>query len=193
LAIEGYAKSAGYELIAEFSDEGVSGVDLIETRPGMMAALALIAGNGVRTIIVETTSRFARDLLTQEAGWRFLHDMGVCIIAADAPDAFLSDDPMAVAMRQVLGVFAQLEKSNLVLKLRGARQRKRRRTGRKVEGRKSMAETRPEVVALAKSLAPGRSLREVAAALAEAGHLTKNGTPYAPTAVRRMLATFSPG
>jgi DNA invertase Pin-like site-specific DNA recombinase len=189
LAIEAYARSAGYKIVAEFSDEGVSGVDRIETRPGMTAALEQIASNGIRTIIVETPSRFARDLLTQEAGWRFLHDMGVTIIAADAPDAFLSDDPMAVAMRQVLGVFAQLEKSNLVIKLRGARQRKRRQTGRKVEGRKSLAETRPEVIALAKSLAPGRKLREVAEALTAAGHLTSKGTAFSPAAVQRMLAT----
>jgi hypothetical protein len=32
----------------------VSGADPIESRPGIVAALARIAGNGVRTIIVET-------------------------------------------------------------------------------------------------------------------------------------------
>jgi hypothetical protein len=53
-------------------------------------------------------------------------------------------------------------------------------------GRQSLAETRPETVALAKSLAPGRKLRVIAEALALAGHLTRYGTPYAPTAVRRI-------
>jgi len=31
-----------------------------------MAALEMIAGNGVRAIIVETANRFARDLIVQE-------------------------------------------------------------------------------------------------------------------------------
>jgi hypothetical protein len=35
-------------------------------RPGMTAALELIAGYGVTTFIVESASRFARDLMTQE-------------------------------------------------------------------------------------------------------------------------------
>ena len=47
--------------------------------------LERIAGNGVRTIIVETANRFARDLITQETGWRFLRDAGIALIAADSP------------------------------------------------------------------------------------------------------------
>jgi hypothetical protein len=39
--------------------------------------LERIAGNGVRTIIVETADRFARDLMVQEVGWAMLRDMGV--------------------------------------------------------------------------------------------------------------------
>jgi len=37
-------------------------------RPGFAAMLERIEGNGVRTIIVETASRFARDLMVQEVG-----------------------------------------------------------------------------------------------------------------------------
>jgi hypothetical protein len=80
----------------------------------------------------------------------------------------------------------------LVAKLRGARDRKRRR-GVKVEGRKSIAEQRPDTIELARSLGRSRpkggkrSLREIAAALAQAGHTTRTGKPYAPTAVKLML------
>jgi DNA invertase Pin-like site-specific DNA recombinase len=45
-----------------FYDVAVSGADPIEARPGCAALLARIADNGVRTIIVETANRFARDL-----------------------------------------------------------------------------------------------------------------------------------
>jgi DNA invertase Pin-like site-specific DNA recombinase len=68
-AIEAFARRAGYELVGEFKKAAVSGADHIETRPGFGAMLARIAGNGVRTIIVETASRFARDLMVQEVGF----------------------------------------------------------------------------------------------------------------------------
>src|SRR4051812_18491132 len=98
-------------------------------------------------------------------------------------------------MRQIAGAFAQLEKARLVGKLKAARDRKRA-TGAKVEGRKSHAELRPDVVALAKRLhrvspktGERRSLREIAAELARAGHLNEYCKPYAAQSVKYMLAT----
>lgn len=64
-AIEGYAKRAGFALVGEFNDAAVSGADPIETRPGFAALLDRIEGNGVRTVIVEDASRFARELVSQ--------------------------------------------------------------------------------------------------------------------------------
>ena len=63
----------------------------------------------------------------------------------------------------------------------------------KVEGRKSIAEMSPATVQLAHKLARARpkggkrSLREISAELAAAGHTTKSGTPYAATATKKML------
>jgi DNA invertase Pin-like site-specific DNA recombinase len=191
-AVTAYAKSAGYEIIAEYRDDGVKGADAVDGRPGFAAMLQHIAGNGVRTIIVETASRFARDLITQETGFSFLQGLGVALIAADSPDAFLEDTPTAVLIRQVLGAVAQFEKAALVAKLRGARERKRRETG-KCGGRKSYAERNPEMVALAKKLARypvngrKRSLRDVAAELEKMGHVAASGRRYEAAAVARMI------
>jgi DNA invertase Pin-like site-specific DNA recombinase len=87
--IESFAKSAGYVIVDRSYDAAVSGADPIETRPGFTAALTRIAGNGVRTIIVETANRFARDLMVQEVGFAMLRDLGVALIAADSPSSFL--------------------------------------------------------------------------------------------------------
>ena len=106
----------------------------------------------MRTIIVETASRFARDLIVQETGWQFLKDAGITLIAADSPDAFLDDTPTAVMIRQILGSVSQFEKAMLVAKLRGARDRKKAATG-KCGGRKSYQERDAEMVAIAKKLA----------------------------------------
>jgi DNA invertase Pin-like site-specific DNA recombinase len=175
-----------------YADEAVKGSDPIDTRPGFAVMLEALEANGTKTIIVETANRFARDLMVQEVGYAMLRSRGIDLIAADSPTSFLDDTPTARLIRQVLGAVSEFEKAMLVAKLKGARDRKRR-TGIKVEGRKSIAEERPETVQLARSLARSRpkggkrSLREVAAALAEAGHTTKTGKPYAATAIKLML------
>ena len=73
----------------------------------------------------------------------------------------------------------------LVKKLRGARQRKRQATGKKVEGRKSLAEMYPEAVKTARRLRRASpktgerlSFREISVRLAEAGHLNEHGQPF---------------
>ncbi|WP_368507904.1 recombinase family protein [Bradyrhizobium lupini] len=84
-AIQAYANRAGYRIVEWFDDPAIGGSDTIDTRPGFMGALELIATNGVRTIIVETANRFARDLIVQETGWKRLNAEGVALIAADSP------------------------------------------------------------------------------------------------------------
>ena len=192
-AIEAYAKRAGFQIVETFYDADVRGADPIDSRPQFAAMLDMLLSNGTRTIIVETASRFSRDLITQETGWAMLKSQGVALIAADSPDAFLDETPTAVLIRQILGAVAQFEKAMLVSKLKGARSRKRAATG-KCEGRKSHAETNPDLVALAKKLhrypvnGRRRSLREVSADLARAGHVSGTGAPFSATAVKRMLA-----
>ena len=57
----------------------------------------------------------------------------------------------------------------------------------KCEGRKNLAERSPEVVEAAHALNDGRSLRKIAAALAEQGFVTPSGTRLFRNAVKRML------
>jgi DNA invertase Pin-like site-specific DNA recombinase len=192
-AVQTFARRAGYDIVAEYSDDGVKGADPVDQRPGFAAMLNHIAGNGVRVILVETANRFARDLVTQETGYRFLQGIGVTLVAADSPDAFLDDTPTAVLIRQVLGAVSQFEKAALVAKLKAARDRKKAITG-KCGGRLSVAESSPETVALAKKLARypvnkrTRTLREIAAELETAGYVTSKGTAYGAAAIARMIA-----
>jgi DNA invertase Pin-like site-specific DNA recombinase len=102
-AVEAYACAQSIEIAAEFYDAAVSGADAIGNRPGFAAMLERIAGNGVRTILLETANRFARDLIVQETGWGFLQTQGIDLIAVDSPGAFLDDTPTAVLIRQILG------------------------------------------------------------------------------------------
>src|SRR5262249_26853535 len=188
-AIEAYAKAAGYVIVDWYYDRAVKGADAIAARPGFSAMLERIASNGVRSIICESPDRFARDLAVQLAGHDSLKKLGVELIPASAPDFFIEDTPTAVLVRQVLGAIAQFDKANLVAKLKAARDRKLQATG-KCGGRKSYAEANPALVKAANELSgqrPRLSLREIAAELARAGHMTPRGLPYSASAVSSML------
>jgi DNA invertase Pin-like site-specific DNA recombinase len=192
-AIEGYAKAAGYTVVEWFYDAAVKGADAVTARPGFSAMLDRIAGNGVRSIIVESPDRFARDLAVQLAGHDYLKRLGVALIPASAPDFFTEDTPTAILVRQVLGAIAQFDKASMVAKLKAARDRKRKVTG-KVEGRKSYVERDggPALIARAKALRdqrPRLSLREIAAELERDGYATAKGNRYSAGAVRSMLRT----
>jgi len=184
-AIAAFAKSHRFEIVDEFYDAAVSGADPIAERPGFKAMLDRIAGNGVRTIIVESPDRFARDLTVQLTGHDFLKSLEVELIPATAPDFFTEDTPTAVLVRQVLGAIAQFEKTSLVAKLKAARER----SGH-LGGRKSLATLRPETVKLAKELSqqpPRLSLRDISASLFAQGHAAGTGNPYSASAVQSML------
>lgn len=196
-AINAFAKASGFEIVGAYYDAAVSGADPVTERPGFMDMLARVVSNGAKTILVESPDRFARDLAVQLAGHDMLKGMGIALIPATAPDFFTADTPTAVLVRQVLGAIAQFEKASTVAKLAAARKRKREATG-KCEGRKSHAELRPDMVALAKSLrhaGAGRkpkrgvlSLRGIAAELAAQGHFSASGKPFNPKSIAAMLA-----
>ena len=207
-AIAAFARRAGFELAGEFYDAAVSGKDPIEGRPGFKALLERVVGNGVRVVIVEDASRFARHLLTQEAGISLLVGLGVRVMTAAGDDLTDSDDEFRVAMRQIMGVFSQLEKTRLVKKLKAARDRKRK-PGVRVEGRKTRVERLEqqktpeakaeidrltEAVELAKRLRRANpvthkrmSLRKISDVLAAAGHLNELGKPYNPKSILAMV------
>lgn len=192
-AIEAFAKVHGFAVVAEFCDPAVSGADPLEVRPGFALLLDKIESNGARTVIVEDASRFARDLMVQEAGVLLLIKRNVTVITATGENLTDTQDPMKKFMRQVAGAFAELEKARLVGKLKHARDRIRAETG-KCEGRKPHAEKNAKAVELAKRLhraspktGERRSLREISAELAAAGFVNERGNAFHPQSVMRMI------
>lgn len=188
VAVAACARSQGLEIVREFYDAAVSGADPVDARAGFRDMLAYMLSNGARTIIVENASRFARDLIVQETGYQALRTKGIELIAADAPDSFLSDTPTAVLIRQILGAVHQFDKAMLVEKLRGARDRKSDKLGRRIEGNPAF-KTVPEAAVKAARAAHARklSLRAIAAELAAKGLLSPSGRQYGPESVKRML------
>lgn len=192
-AIRAYAERAGLEVVGEFYDAAVKGADLIQDRPGFAAMLARIEGNGVRLVLVENASRFARDLAVQLAGHALLRERGIELVPVDAPAYFTDPSPTAEMVRQILGAVSQFQKASLVAQMRGARDRASKAAGRRVEGRKPTLVG--DALAMARRLrrknprtGARRSLREIAAELAEAGHLNPlTKRPYSAEAIRLAL------
>jgi DNA invertase Pin-like site-specific DNA recombinase len=209
-AIDGFAKRNGFVIVDTYYDAAVSGGDPIETRAGFAALLDRIEGNGVRTVIVEDASRFARELMAQELGIALLIARGVRLLTASGDDLTASEDPTRKMLRQIAGAFAEYEKSRLVAKLRSGRARKLEQAG-KCEGRLTRlarakaANNKEEAARLEKVIAEvhrlrraspktgeRRSLRQISAELAQAGHLNERGQPYSAKSVQAMLGQPNP-
>ena len=138
-SIAKYADSQGMEIVSGAYDQAVKGSDSIHEREGFAQLIQYCLDNDVTTILCENASRFARDVIVQELGYRELKKLKIQLIPVDAPDYFTGDSPSLTMIRQILGSVAEFEKSNLVSKLKGARDRVRAKNG-KCEGRKSLQE-----------------------------------------------------
>lgn len=192
--VEAFAHRQCYEILGDFYDAAVSGVDAIEDRPGFAALLDRIENNGVRTVIVEDVSRFAREMKAHVLGIALLRERGVRLLSASDGQNLTEDtDEMTEGMVTIMAVFAQIEKKRLVKKLRAARDRKSAESGRRIEGRKGYKHTNPELVRVVKRLSHGNrkerlSLRALSVRLAETGYVNSRGKLFSPAQVRRLLA-----
>jgi len=150
-AIREFAKAAGLELVGEYRDGGVSGTHELENRIGLSELLERVAGNGVSAVVVENSSRLARDLLVSEAIIAQFRREGVAVFDASTGQDLTAadDDPTRKFIRQVLGAVAEFEKAMLVAKLKTARERRRKETGR-CEGPKPFGELPGEDETLAR-------------------------------------------
>jgi DNA invertase Pin-like site-specific DNA recombinase len=104
------------------------------------------------------------------------------------PD-LLEDDPSRKAFRQIMGVFAEYEKSMLVAKLRGARERMKAKNGR-CEGRKPYgfyAGEQRTVERMRQLRADRLGFDRIAQQLTNEGLLNRVGKAWGGQAVNRIL------
>ena len=194
--IQAYCDKADFEVDRVFSEQ-VSGTKGETDRPEFKAMIAEILRDGIDTVIVEALDRLARAYRIQEQLLIYLASKGINLISANTGENVtqaVTADPMKKAMVQMQGIFAELDKSLTVKKLRKAREKIRHDTG-KCEGRKSYQETEEG----AKILKEIRRLRrkrkgrlrrtfnEIAEILNEQGHRATNGKAFTGNTVRGIL------
>lgn len=156
--IKAYCKANRIEIVGWYS-ESETGTE--QDRPQLARLMVDLENNGVgiQTVVIEKLDRLARDLMVQEAIVRDFNKKGVQLISADEGPDLASSDPTRKLIRQMFGAIAEYDKAMLVLKLRAARQRKRLRTGKKVEGAKAYGEDSPEERAVIKQIRMMRRTR----------------------------------
>lgn len=192
--IQRFAGENGYTVSDTFRD-AFTGTEA--DRPEFNRMVATILGNGVRSILVESLDRLARDVMVQSLLLAKLAQHGItlinCVTGEDVT-ASMSEDPMRKALIQIQSVFSELEKSRLVSKLRRAREAKKEATG-KCEGRKAFGEKEgeSEALELMRSLRRKRegkrmSFARIAEVLNERNIPTRTGARWHTTTVQNILS-----
>lgn len=145
-AINRYARGNNIQIVHVYREMGVTGTKDAEDRAAFMEMMTALHANGTTLILIEKLDRLARDLMVQESIIADLRANGFQLISVAEPD-LLQDDPGRTMFRQFMGAIAQYDKTSIVLKLRGARQRMKATTGR-CEGRKPYGERDGEAAAI---------------------------------------------
>jgi len=163
-AIKAYAQAQEIRIVEVFREEGVCGATEAADRPAWAELMTALHSNGVKAVIIEKLDRLARDLMVQEATIADLQKHGFTLISVAEPD-LMATDPTRILMRQLMGAVAQYDKSQIVLKLRGARQRMKAAMGR-CEGRKPFGTRDGEMAVIERMRqlrASGMAYRQIAA------------------------------
>jgi DNA invertase Pin-like site-specific DNA recombinase len=200
--ITGWA-AGGHRIAGWETDPGITGTADEAGRPGVLAVLKAIERGDAAGLVVTDLGRLSRLLTVQEAILAKVWDLGGRVFTVESGEVLPddADDPMRTAMRQMAGVFFQLERAMLLKRLKNGRAEKARQGGyiggnvafgRTLDDDGEFADDPAEqaVIARVRELrAAGGSLRQVAAAMEAEGHQTKAGTTWYPATVRRLLAS----
>jgi DNA invertase Pin-like site-specific DNA recombinase len=164
-------------------------------------ALTALEDGQARGLVVYKLDRLARNLTIQETTLALAWGLDATVYAVDLGEVQRDDpdDPMKAALRQMVGVFAQLERGMIAARLRAGRRLKAARGGYaggappfgwRAEGRELVADaeeqaTRERIIDLR---GEGLSLRTIAAVLAAEGRRSKRGGRWYRETLRQVLA-----
>jgi DNA invertase Pin-like site-specific DNA recombinase len=185
-------------------DEAVSGTLDASERTGLAEALDGISshhsGRAAEGIIMGKLDRLARSLTVQEATLALAWRAGGRVFTAADGEILQDDpeDPMRTAMRQMMGVFSQLERTIIVGRLRAGRTEKSRQGGyafgappfgsHSVD--KELTPLEQEQQTLARMLElreAGNSFQQIALVLNQEGRSPKRGSRWYPMTISRAL------
>jgi DNA invertase Pin-like site-specific DNA recombinase len=139
--IEQFCERNNFTIVKSFADEGISGAIESADRPGLMDLLSFCQEGNINYVIVDKMDRIARMLVHQLFIEKELLKYSIKILYA-SQDALNgdSDDMMVDAMRQMMAVFAELERKMIKKRLSDGTQKKASK-GNKPSGRQPFGYT----------------------------------------------------
>src|SRR6266851_3138554 len=171
-ACTAFAEKNDYQIIAEYSDDGVTGKLAMHARPQGKLLIAALLADGIKTVLCYDAKRIGR---TQPAFWSFIglcRDSGITVLDASGTDLTGS------VMGGVGGMLAELDRDATVARLQAGKafwRGKKRVEGRHPYGSHPLREydgERAVVTRIQGLKQSGVSLYAIAKALNEEGVLT---------------------
>jgi len=204
--LKSYVRGKHYRLKAVETDAGLSGTLPADERPALLSALKEIeCGKADGILLPGDLDRIARELIVQEAIMSRVWKCGGIVVTttrgeieADDPD-----DPMRTALRQFMGVVAQLDRAMVAKRMRNGRKAKAATGGYAGYGSPAFGvksvnaslvpdEAEKATTARMQELrAQGQSYREIAAVLNAEGLRSKRGGTWHSQTVSRVLGRVS--
>jgi DNA invertase Pin-like site-specific DNA recombinase len=210
-SVMSFADKNDFQIVSFYKEAGISGTTNEGDRPAFKEMIGFLIREQVQYVIIEAMDRLARELRVQENLCVYLASKDIQLISANTGENItkaIEDDPMKKAMIQIQGVFAELDKSQIVKKLKNGRDKVRIKNEKakthltlegqgKCEGRKSYAELNPDLIRLAKKMyrkprnGKRLSLRQISSQLYDAGHSTKSGNQFSASQIKNLLTQMS--
>jgi len=196
-AITAWARANGHRITGWYADEGVSGTNGLDTRPGLAACFRALEAGQAEMLLVYRLDRLSRKLGSQIAWTEQLEAKGRQVVSVTEPD--VGQDEMRDLVRHIIGAIAQYERATIVRRMQDGRAAKAAQGGyaygapaygqRAEGGRLAADEAEQAAIARMRELSgAGASLRAVAAALDAEGIRPKRGERWHPQTVARALA-----
>ena len=206
--IERYCKEQGYNLVAIFKDEGISGAKANEDemsieRDGLLDMLALLKEKDIQYVVVLSTNRLWRSDLVKVLLHRELKKNNVDIRAIDRPNySIYTQNPNEIfvnGMFELLDVYERLE---IALKLKRGRLQKAKsggyagggapfgyeclRGGKKLYVNATEAKAVRRVFEIKQSF-PDMTLKNIAVFMNTEGYKGRKGADFNTMLVKRIL------
>ena len=204
--LRAYVRGSQYRLVRIETDDAKSGSLPAEERPGLLAALkAIKAGEAAGLLVPGDLDRLARELTVQEAIITQVWKLGGIVHTTTRGEILADDedDPMRTAIRQFMGVIAQLDRAMTAKRMRNGRKEKAAAGGyagygspafgqQSVAGELAAEEREAAVITRMRELRrAGLSYRLIADQLNAEGLAAKRGGRWHQQTVARVLGRES--
>jgi DNA invertase Pin-like site-specific DNA recombinase len=199
-AIKRWARKGGHRLVEVCRDPAQSGTIAFTDRPGIACVLDVLKHGRAEGVVVLNLGRISRLLTDQEAALAIVWRYGGQVFTVESGEVLADDpeDPMRTAMRQMAGVFFQLDRAMIVKRLRDGRRHKSEQGGYahgrppfgwRAEGGELVEDPDEQrtLTRIRELDGDGKSLRGIAAVLEAEGHRPRRGQRWHPNTLARIL------